>query len=59
MEAHLTECQRRAGLRSRLKVTVDEGQIDPDSRTALFRIFQETLTNVLRHAQATRNEAIA
>jgi signal transduction histidine kinase len=27
--------------------------VDPDRATALFRIFQETLTNVARHAKAT------
>jgi signal transduction histidine kinase len=31
----------------------EEIAIDPDRATALFRIFQETLTNVARHAKAT------
>ena len=35
---------------------IDSGFIDPDKErsTALFRIFQELLTNVARHANATR-----
>lgn len=34
--------------------SVDSIEIDPDRGTMLFRIVQETLTNVLRHAQASR-----
>src|SRR5258708_37637373 len=33
---------------------VGGGSLDEDLNTAFFRIFQETLTNVLRHAKATR-----
>jgi signal transduction histidine kinase len=29
-------------------------RLDPERATALFRIFQETLTNVARHADATQ-----
>lgn len=29
-------------------------ELDPDCSTAIFRIFQEALTNVARHAEATR-----
>ena len=28
--------------------------LGPESNTAVFRIFQETLTNIARHAEATR-----
>lgn len=37
-------------------VTVDEAaeEIPPETATAAFRIFQEALTNITRHAQATR-----
>jgi signal transduction histidine kinase len=31
-------------------------ELEPESATALFRIFQEILTNVLRHAKASRVE---
>ncbi len=31
-----------------------EGGIDPDHASALFRIFQESLTNIAKHAGATR-----
>jgi signal transduction histidine kinase len=32
----------------------DDIVIDQERTTAIFRIFQETLTNVTRHAEATR-----
>jgi len=32
----------------------DDIQVDRERTTAIFRIFQETLTNITRHAQATR-----
>jgi signal transduction histidine kinase len=31
-----------------------EGELDPDHTSALFRIFQEALTNIAKHAGATR-----
>ena len=31
-----------------------EGELDPDRASALFRIFQEALTNIAKHAHATR-----
>src|SRR4029434_4409806 len=42
------------------KVTslLPEGMLDEDLNTAFFRIFQETLTNVIRHAQAKRVEVV-
>lgn len=33
---------------------VDESQLDPFEKTELFRICQESLTNVLRHAKASK-----
>jgi signal transduction histidine kinase len=48
------EFQRRTGIRC--VVTIAANLADPDKQrsTALFRIFQELLTNVARHANATR-----
>ena len=48
------EFQRRTGIRC--LVAIDPEFVDPDKQrsTALFRIFQELLTNVARHANATR-----
>ncbi|MBK8478038.1 MAG: response regulator [Opitutaceae bacterium] len=43
----------------RCKVTINTAEFMPDREvsTACFRVFQETLTNVIRHAKATRVEA--
>ncbi|MGZ5662083.1 MAG: ATP-binding response regulator [Usitatibacter sp.] len=48
------EFQRRTGIRC--VVNIAQKFVDPDKErsTALFRIFQELLTNVARHANATR-----
>ncbi|MDD5234235.1 MAG: PAS domain S-box protein [Syntrophales bacterium] len=48
------EFQKRTGIRCRLKVDPEDFVLDPDLSTAIFRIFQETLTNVSRHAEASR-----
>ncbi len=46
------EFQNRTGILC--KVSIEEDiEVDGDQSTALFRIFQEALTNVMRHADAT------
>ena len=47
------EFESRTGIKCRLDLPQDEMMITEDCATALFRIFQETLTNVARHADAT------
>jgi PAS domain S-box-containing protein len=47
------EFSRRSGIPCKLILTKDDLTLDPVLNTTLFRIFQETLTNVSRHAQAT------
>lgn len=46
----------RTGVRTRLTAFAEVERVDPGRRTALFRVTQEALTNVARHAQATRVE---
>lgn len=46
--------QLRTGIRCKVEVPPDNDGLDPGRSTALFRIFQEVLTNVARHANATR-----
>ena len=48
------EFERRTGAKCYLELPPDEITIDKEQATALFRIFQETLTNVARHANATK-----
>ena len=46
------EFEARTGTRCRLELLENDNSIDPDRATAIFRILQETLTNVARHANA-------
>lgn len=48
--------QRRMATRCRVTVPTQELRVDPEVATHLFRICQELLTNVARHAQASRVE---
>ena len=52
-EWQLEEFEKRAGLCCHLSAQVDENKLDPELCTASFRILQEALTNVARHANAT------
>jgi PAS domain S-box-containing protein len=54
LEWHAREFQARTGIECHLQSTSGEAPVPPAIGTAAFRIFQETLTNVARHAQATR-----
>jgi signal transduction histidine kinase len=48
------EFQRRTGIRCMVNIAPRFADPDKERSTALFRIFQELLTNVARHANATR-----
>ena len=52
IEWQVQEFQARTKLRCSLNVHPEEILLDPDRSTAVFRIFQETLTNIVRHANA-------
>jgi two-component system NarL family sensor kinase len=43
----------RTGIDTRLETVVFRNRLDPDSKIALYRIAQEALTNIERHAKAT------
>jgi PAS domain S-box-containing protein len=47
------EFEKRSGILIQFESTVPPVSIAPNITTALFRIFQESLTNVARHAEAT------
>jgi PAS domain S-box-containing protein len=48
------EFAERTGIPCDLRLGDEDAQVDPHLATAVFRIFQETLTNIARHAGATR-----
>ncbi len=53
IEWQAAQFQERTGIRCRLELTGKNIALDQDRSAAIFRIFQETLTNVARHAQAS------
>ncbi len=56
IEWQLQEFQTRTGINSKLISSPEETTLDDDGSTVVFRIFQEILTNVVRHAGATQVE---
>jgi signal transduction histidine kinase len=48
------EFQMRAGVRCMVDASAENLALDQDRSTAVFRVFQELLTNVARHAAATK-----
>jgi signal transduction histidine kinase len=53
LEWQLQDVRKRTGLAYQLTLPLEEVDVEPARTTAVFRIFQEALTNVLRHAEAT------
>jgi signal transduction histidine kinase len=54
IEWQAEEFQKRARIACDVSLDLGDASLSRDHATAIFRIFQETLTNVLRHARATR-----
>jgi signal transduction histidine kinase len=52
IKAHCREFSRRTGLPCEVEIDEDFDDIDPSWSIALYRIVQETLTNITKHAQA-------
>jgi signal transduction histidine kinase len=54
LEWQANEFHTRTGIPCHVGTTVGDKTWDQDISTVFFRIFQETLTNIIRHAKATR-----
>jgi PAS domain S-box-containing protein len=57
LEAHAQEFEGRTGIHCSVILPPEPLKLDTGLSTAIFRIFQESLTNVARHAHATLVEA--
>ena len=54
IEWQLEEFEKRSGIKTRFIGPGEEIELMTEVKTSLFRIFQESLTNVARHADATK-----
>ena len=54
IEWQCEEFQKRTGIPCEVALSDDSFVLDSDRSTAFFRILQETLTNIMRHANATK-----
>jgi PAS domain S-box-containing protein len=53
MEWHLKEFEKRSGIKTQFSKPAKEMPLQDAVKTSLFRIFQESLTNVVRHSAAS------
>ena len=58
VEWQLNEFEKRYKIETKLEKSLESLEIEDDKKIALFRIFQEALTNVARHSKATRVVAV-
>jgi len=57
LEWQAVQFNKRTGIECRVNCIEDKGKLDKQRSIVLFRIFQEALTNILRHSGASRVEA--
>ena len=54
MEWHADKFRRRTGIECNLSLAIGKMKLDAARSTTLYKIYKEALTNVMRHAGATR-----
>jgi len=57
MEWQAEEFEKRSGISASFKSNVASVDVSTELATGLFRIYQESLTNVMRHANASSTSA--
>ena len=57
LDWQMEEFQKRYQIPSVFKTEITQLNIDPEISTSIFRIFQESLTNIAKHAHATKVNA--
>ena len=58
VEWQVNHFQNRTGIVCNYRSSLQRARLNRDQSTAAFRILQEALTNILRHAQATKAEIV-
>ena len=53
LEWHSQEFEKRSGIKTKFNSALRDLDLPVDTATAMFRIFQESLTNIARHADAS------
>jgi signal transduction histidine kinase len=56
LHTYMKSFTKQTGIRVRLSASAAVSKVNSDKRTVLFRVAQEALTNVARHAQASQAE---
>jgi len=51
-----SEFEKRTGIKCQLQWPPSNTELNPDIKTTVFRIFQETMTNISRHSGANKVE---
>jgi signal transduction histidine kinase len=58
IEWQVKDFRKRSGIRCKLTLPAEMPNLDQEQATAMFRVCQELLTNIVRHAEATRAEVV-
>jgi PAS domain S-box-containing protein len=53
IEYHLKEFEKHSGIKTSFNEPMEELELKDSTKTGLFRIFQESLTNVAKHSEAS------